>query len=164
MEFQKELEGGCVGVGGHEVRWPRGCRSLDLVAGALALRGGQQWRIRAEDWRGQASHAVLVEKNPPANAGDVRDTDSIPGSERSSRGRHGHPLRCWRLRSLVGPQERDQGLSWTRVGARHGASVMCSPTLASGPFTIACDTTLSHGTAEATGLLPLVCPCPSLWL
>ena len=49
MEFQKELEGGCVGVGGHEVRWPRGCRSLDLVAGALALRGGQQWRIRAED-------------------------------------------------------------------------------------------------------------------
>ena len=30
MEFQKELEGRCVGVGGHEVRWPRGYRSLGL--------------------------------------------------------------------------------------------------------------------------------------
>ena len=26
---------------------------------------------------------VLVVKNPPANAGDVRDKGSIPGSERS---------------------------------------------------------------------------------
>ena len=45
----------------------------------------------------------------------------------------------------------------------HRASVMCSPTLASGPFTIACDTTLSVGTAEATGLPPLV-PTPALQL
>ena len=29
-----------------------------------------------------ASQAVLVIKNPPANAGDIRDTGSIPGSER----------------------------------------------------------------------------------
>ena len=27
---------------------------------------------------------VVAVKNSPANAGDVRDTDSVPGSERSS--------------------------------------------------------------------------------
>ena len=31
-------------------------------------------------------------KNPPASAGDVRDTSSIPGSGRSPGGRHGSPL------------------------------------------------------------------------
>ena len=31
-------------------------------------------------------------KNPPANAGDVREEGSIPGSGRSSRGRHGTPV------------------------------------------------------------------------
>ena len=30
-----------------------------------------------------ASQVVLVVKNPPANAGDIRDTGSILGSERS---------------------------------------------------------------------------------
>ena len=34
---------------------------------------------------------VLVVKNPPANAGDVRDAGSIPGSGRSSGGGHGNP-------------------------------------------------------------------------
>ena len=31
-------------------------------------------------------------KNPPANAGDTRDADSIPGSGKSPRGGHGNPL------------------------------------------------------------------------
>ena len=31
-------------------------------------------------------------KNPPANAGDRRDTGSIPGSGRSPGGGHGNPL------------------------------------------------------------------------
>ena len=31
-------------------------------------------------------------KNPPANAGDVRDLGSIPGSGRSSGGGNGNPL------------------------------------------------------------------------
>ena len=35
---------------------------------------------------------VLVVKNPPANAGDIRDAGSIPGSERSLGGGHGNPL------------------------------------------------------------------------
>ena len=33
-----------------------------------------------------------VVKNLPANAGDPRDTGSIPGSGRSPRGEHGNPL------------------------------------------------------------------------
>ena len=31
-------------------------------------------------------------KKPPANAGDIRDTDSIPGSGRSPGGGYGNPL------------------------------------------------------------------------
>ena len=39
-----------------------------------------------------ASQVVLVVKNLPANSGDGRDTDSIPGLARSPGGRHGNPL------------------------------------------------------------------------
>ena len=39
-----------------------------------------------------ASHMVLVVKNPPANAGDIRDMDSIPGLGRSPGGGHGNLL------------------------------------------------------------------------
>ena len=39
-----------------------------------------------------ASQVALAVKNPPANAGDVRDTDLIPGSGRSSGGGHSNPL------------------------------------------------------------------------
>ena len=35
---------------------------------------------------------AAVVKNPPANAGDVRDLGSIPGSGRSPGGGHGNPL------------------------------------------------------------------------
>ena len=35
---------------------------------------------------------ILVVKNLPVSAGDIRDTDSIPGSGRSPGGRHGNPL------------------------------------------------------------------------
>ena len=39
---------------------------------------------------------ALVVKNPPANAGDIRDASSISGSGRSSEGRHGTIL-AWRI-------------------------------------------------------------------
>ena len=39
-----------------------------------------------------ASQVALVVKNPPANAGDVRDLGSIPGLGRSPGGGHGNPL------------------------------------------------------------------------
>ena len=37
---------------------------------------------------------ALVVKNPPANAGDVRDSGSIPGSERFPGEGNGYPLQC----------------------------------------------------------------------
>ena len=39
-----------------------------------------------------ASQVVLGVKNPPANAGDIRDIGSIPGSARSPGGGNGNPL------------------------------------------------------------------------
>ena len=39
-----------------------------------------------------ASQVALVVKNPPANAGDARDTGSIPGSGRSFGEGYGNPL------------------------------------------------------------------------
>ena len=38
-------------------------------------------------------------KNPPANAGDIRDMASIPGSGRSLGGGHGNPLQnfAWEI-------------------------------------------------------------------
>ena len=39
-----------------------------------------------------ASQVALVVKNPPGNAGDIRDVGLIPGSERSPGGEHGNPL------------------------------------------------------------------------
>ena len=35
---------------------------------------------------------MLAVENPPANAEDVKDTDSIPGSGRSPGGGYGNPL------------------------------------------------------------------------
>ena len=50
---------------------------------------------------------VLMVKNLPVNAGDIRDVGSIPGLERSPGGGHGNPLQYSCLqnpmyRSLVG--------------------------------------------------------------
>ena len=39
-----------------------------------------------------ASQVVLLVKNLPANAGDLTDAGSIPGSGRSPGGGHGNPL------------------------------------------------------------------------
>ena len=46
-----------------------------------------------------ASTVVLVVKNLPANAGDVRDAGLRPGLGRSPGGGHGHPLQysSWRI-------------------------------------------------------------------
>ena len=49
------------------------------------LRFSKAW----EEW---VSQVVLLVKNPPANAGDIRDVVLIPGSERSLGGGHGNPL------------------------------------------------------------------------
>ena len=51
-----------------------------------------------------ASQVVLVVKNLPANAGDITDTGSIPGSERSPGEGHGNPLQ---YSSLENPMDRE---------------------------------------------------------
>ena len=53
---------------------------------------------------------ALVVKNPPANAGDIRDAGSIPESGRSPAGGHGNPLQYSRLENLHG-QRRLAGYS-----------------------------------------------------
>ena len=50
----------------------------------------------------QASQLVLVVKNPPDNAGDIRDVGSIPDLGRSPGGRHGNPLQS----CLENPMDR----------------------------------------------------------
>ena len=39
-----------------------------------------------------ASRVVIVVKNRPANAGDIRDVGPVSGSERPPGGGHGSPL------------------------------------------------------------------------
>ena len=48
-----------------------------------------------------ASQVALVVKNSTANAGDIRDVGSIPGSGRSPRGGHGNPPQYSCLESLM---------------------------------------------------------------
>ena len=55
-----------------------------------------------------------VVKNPPADAADVRDLGSIPGSERSPGGRNGSPLQYSCLENPM-----DRGAWWTTV---HGVA------------------------------------------
>ena len=49
--------------------------------------------------RFQASQEVLVVKNLPANSGDLRDANSIPGSGRAPGGGHGthSSILAWRI-------------------------------------------------------------------
>ena len=68
----------------------------------------------------RASQVVLVVKNLPANAGDIRDVGLIPGSGRSPRGGHGSALQ---YPCLENPMDRGAcratvcrvSNSWTRL-------------------------------------------------
>ena len=51
----------------------------------------------------RASQVALGVENPRANAGDMRDASSIPGSGRSPGGGHGHPLQ---YSGLENPMDR----------------------------------------------------------
>ena len=51
------------------------------------------FQARVLEWGAIAfSQAALMVKNPPVNAGDIRDTGSIPGLGKSPGGGHGNPL------------------------------------------------------------------------
>ena len=51
----------------------------------------------------RASQVALAVENPRANAGDMREASSIPGSGRSPGGGHGHPLQ---YSGLENPMDR----------------------------------------------------------
>ena len=53
---------------------------------------------------------ALVIKNPPANAGNVRDTGSVIGPERSPGGGQGNPLQYSCLENPMG-----RGACWATV-------------------------------------------------
>ena len=57
---------------------------------------------------------ALVVKGPPANAGNIRDADSIPGSGISPGGGHGNPLQYSCLENSM-----DRRAWWATV---HGAT------------------------------------------
>ena len=58
----------------------------------------------------RASQLALVVKNPPANAGDIRDASLIPASRRSPRVRHGTALQYSCLENRM-----DSGAWWAPV-------------------------------------------------
>ena len=62
----------------------------------------------------RASQVVLVVKNPPPSAGDIRDTGLIPGSGKSPGGERGNPLQYSCLENSM-----DRGTWWATV---HGVT------------------------------------------
>ena len=60
-------------------------RIVPLISGFTGLA-----QKRYSIWVSQV--ALVIKKNPPANAGDVRGTGSIPGLGRSPRGGQGNPF------------------------------------------------------------------------
>ena len=65
-----------------------------------------------------SSQLALVVKNPPANAGNIRDVSSVPGLERSSGGGHGNPLHYSCLENPV-----DRGARWATVHRAAGSDM-----------------------------------------
>ena len=72
-----------------------------------------------------ASQVVLVVKNPPANAGDVRNVSSIPRLRRSPGGGHGNPLQYSCLENSM-----DCSLAgYSPQGCKESARLILSPSL-----------------------------------
>ena len=63
------------------------------------------------------SQVLLVVKNPPANAGDIRDTGSIPGLGRSPGGGNGNPLQFSCLENSQGQRSLVDSSPWGHKGS-----------------------------------------------
>ena len=61
-----------------------------------------------------APQVALVVKRPPANAGDIRDVGSIPGSGISPGGGHGNPLPYFCLENPHGQRSLAGYSPWGR--------------------------------------------------
>ena len=66
----------------------------------------------------RVSQVALVVKNPPANAGDLRNVSSIPGWGRYPGGGHGNPFQYSWLESLMdrGARRATQSMGSQRAG------------------------------------------------
>ena len=100
--------------------WGRGCRSWPRVgpsaplcgqrragAGLLALAVGAPWFLHLPvlpfpSCASRVGQVALVVKNPPGNAGDIRDAGSIAGSGRSPGEGNGNPLQYSCLENSYG--------------------------------------------------------------
>ena len=60
----------------------------------------------------EASQVALVVKNPPASAGDVRGTGSIPGLGRCPGGEHGNPTPAYLPGESHGQRSLEGYSSW----------------------------------------------------
>ena len=72
-----------------------------LILGVAEFWQLSKFSCKFED-RQSRDQVMLVVKNPPVNAGDVRDSGSIPGLGRSPSGEHGNPLQCSCLENPMG--------------------------------------------------------------
>ena len=106
-EMVKDKEAWRAAVHGVAKNWTR--LSDRAATTKMESRGQEPFGIGYFAQHG-VSEVVLVIKNPPAKAGDVRDTGSIPGSGRSPGGGHGKP----RLYSCLG-NSTDRGAWWDTV-------------------------------------------------
>ena len=66
--------------------------------------------LQAKECQRLPGKVVLDVKNLPANAGDTRDSGSIPRLGKSPGGRHGNPLQYSCLENLM-----DRGAGWAIV-------------------------------------------------
>ena len=71
-----------------------------------------------------ASQVALVVKNPPARAGDIRDSGLIPGSGTSPGGGHGNPLQ---YSCLENPMDRGGWRATVRGVTRVGHDLATKP-------------------------------------
>ena len=97
------LESRC-GAEGSCPAWSREGVTMTLRSSVSWLAVLRNLEIMSTRNYGRASQVALVVKNLPANAREVRDAGSIPGSGRSPGGGHGNPLQhsC-----LENPMERE---------------------------------------------------------
>ena len=75
-----------------------------------------------------ASQVTLGVKNPPANAGDIKNVGSVPGSGRSPGGGHGNTLQCTTLWTIARQAPLTMGilqariLEWVTMPSSRGSS------------------------------------------
>ena len=86
------------------------CLHLDKNSIHIKLERIQLWNFMMKRMNIWASQVVLVVKNWPVNAEDIRDEGSIPGLGRSPGGEHGNPFQYSRLENLM-----DRGPWWAVI-------------------------------------------------